>query len=186
MTATVRPYARPVIVQESSTPGCCQLNAVKRTSNCQWEVARATAAYRASPCWRSGGGAESLLGAVGQPGYPFRAKDRRQRTQQVGHLAGGTTVTPSTCSRPQGTLAPWTAMTAKTWMSATPRTSSAWSASHRVVRRAETSSGGWWNDHQNDQALPWASGIREIWTVGINPLWVLCWQPAARYGLAES
>lgn len=54
------------------------------------------------------GRAESNPGPVGQPGDPIL---------------------------PQGTLAPCPATIAATWTSAMPRTSSAWSASHRAARR---------------------------------------------------
>ena len=37
---------------------------------------------------RSGGGVEPHPGPVGQPGYPLRPKDGRQRTQQVGQPPG--------------------------------------------------------------------------------------------------
>jgi hypothetical protein len=87
----------------------------------------------------SGGGAEPQPGPVGQPGHPLGSKDRRQGLQQVGHVAGGRDDDAVGVQLPQGTVAPWMAMMAGTWMSATPRTSSAWSASHNVVRRAETS-----------------------------------------------
>jgi hypothetical protein len=65
------------------------------------------------------------------PPHMFRNRNRAGRA--------GTMVAPSARTKPQGTPAPWTATIAATWTSAMPRTSSAWSACHTTLRRAETS-----------------------------------------------
>jgi hypothetical protein len=82
-------------------------------------------ASSADRCRLSGGGAEPQPGPTGQPGTRSSPRIGGSAWSRSGTRRAGTTVTPSTSSRPQGTWVPWTATMAATWTSATPRTSSA-------------------------------------------------------------